>query len=428
MNDQAPPAGSGKRRSRRGSIAIMAALSLTALLGFSALGTEIVYVTYKQRQIQSTATSAALAGATALMTGHPANLAVESRAVATMAGFTNGTGGVTVAVNHPPLAGSYVGNTNAVEVVISQPQTLPLSSLFYAGAWGVTARAVATQGNSASDCVLALDTGTITAAAVGNGAQVNLNQCGMAVDANGPSALTVTGGAVLTAQSVTVSGADAVNNGGSIVAANGVKTGQAAVANPYADAVVPTASGCKYGALPNSPLTLAYSASTQTLNADGVYCGGLVMGNAANVVMNPGVYIINGGTFSVQGGVTLSGTGVTIVLTGSGSNWATVSIANGSTVNLSAPTNTGLVFLQDPSAPTSLNLNSSFQGGASETLTGALYFPSQTVTYANGTSTAAVCTQLVAWQVVFQGGASFNSTCANTGVGTIGASPSQLVE
>jgi hypothetical protein len=155
------------------------------------------------------------------------------------------------------------------------------------------------------------------------------------------------------------------------------------------------------------------------------------MGNGGNVRMNPGVYIINGGTFSVQGGVTLIGTGVTIVLTGSGTNftYTTVSIGNGANVTLSAPTTgptAGLVFFQDPNAPSSGTNN--FQGGASLKLTGALYFPSQTVIYANGTTSSSSCTQLIAASIQFQGGATFNSNCANTGVQAIGSSPSRLVE
>jgi hypothetical protein len=148
--------------------------------------------------------------------------------------------------------------------------------------------------------------------------------------------------------------------------------------------------------------------------------------------MSAGVYVIAGnsnGGFTVAGGSQVTGTGVTIVLTGSGSNYATANINNGATVNLSAPSTgatAGLVFFADPNSPSTPG--STFGGGSQMTLTGALYFPSQTVNYQNGTNTTATCTQLIAWLIVFQGGASFNSNCANTGVGTIGASPSKLVE
>jgi hypothetical protein len=417
-------------RSDSGSVAVMVALMLAMLIGFAALGTEVVYALFKQRQMQATASSAALAGATALMTGHPADLTVEARAVAATAGFTTGVAGATVTVNHPPLSGVNAGNTNAVEVVVGQPQTLPLSKLFYAGPWNISARAVATAGSGASDCVLALDTSNTTAVTITNGAQVTLNQCGLGVNANGSSALAVSGGAVLTAKSVSVSGAASVTNGATINATDGVKTAQPAMADPYSGLSVPSGSGCKYGSLPNKPLTLKHSNSgTQTLNPDGVYCGGLAMGNDAVVVMNPGVYIINGGSFNIGGAVRLTGAGVTIVLTGSGSNYATVTIGNGATVDLSAPSTgatAGLIFFQNPNAPkTGTN---SFQGGAYETLTGALYFPSQTVVYSNGTNSTATCTQLVAWHIQFVGGSSFNSSCGGTGVNPIGGSVSELVE
>jgi hypothetical protein len=419
MYEQAAPITDNAWRSNQGSVAIIVAIMLIMLAGFSALGTEVVYAMFKQRQMESTASSAALAGAVALMTGHPADFTIETRAIATTAGFTTGTAGVTVTINHPPLSGPNTGNTSAVEVIVAQPQTLPLSSLFVSGPWNVTGRAVATAGNGASDCVLALDPNSATGVSISNGASITLSQCGLGVNATGSSALSVTGGATLTAKSVSVSGMDTVNGGGTINATNGVKTSQPVVADPYSGTPIPSDAAC-----------MTYTNKTQTLSP-GVYCG-ISIGNGANVVMSAGVYVIAGnsnGGFSVAGGSQVSGTGVTVVLTGSGSNYATASITNGATVNLSAPTTgstKGLVFFADPNSPSTPG--STFGGGSQMTLTGALYFPSQTVNYQNGTSTSATCTQLIAWLIVFQGGASFNSNCANTGVGTIGASTSKLVE
>ena len=50
----------------------------------------------------------------------------------------------------------------------------------------------------------------------------------------------------------------------------------------------------------------------------------------------------------------MNGTGVTIVLTGSSGNYATVTIGNGASVTLSAPTSgatAGIVFFGDRNAP-----------------------------------------------------------------------------
>jgi len=398
------------------------------LIGFAGLGTETVSLLLTQRRMQSATDAAAFAGATALATGSPADYRVEARAVAAAAGYMSGVSSVTVAVNSPPTTGSRVGVAGAVEVVISQPQTVPMIALLTSATFNVGTRAVATAGNAASNCMLELDSGAITGVTVSNGANVTLNQCGMAVNATGAAALSVSGGAQLNARSVSVAGGSSVTNGAQVNAANGMKTQQPAVDDPYRNTTVPTGSGCKYGA-PGNPLTLRHASGVQTLNADGVYCGGLAMGNDAIVKLNPGTYIINGGSFDVGGAVQLTGSGVTIVLTGSGSNYAGVSIGNGASVTLSAPTSgatAGLVFFQDSKAPKTGNNN--FQGGSLVKLTGALYFPSQSVTYSNGTNSATDCTQLVAWHIQFQGGALFNSHCANTGVKPIGSSPSLLVE
>lgn len=416
------------RLDERGSVALQMAVLLVVILGMTSLGVEITSLLLKQRRMQSAADSAAMAGAMALAASNPSGAPVEAKAVAAKSGFVAGVDSVTVAVNSPPLSGAYAGKAGAVEVIINQPQTLPLSSLFYKGSWSPHGRAVASPGNSSSGCVLQLDTSSTTGVQISNGAVVNMNQCGLVANARGNSALSVTGGAVLNASAVSVSGLARVSNGGVINVTGKVSTNQPAMADPYADVAVPSASGCKYGA-PGKPLTLKHASGLQTLNPDGVYCGGLVMGNDARVKMNPGVYIIKGGVFDIGGNVTLNGAGVTIVLTGSGSDYANVVIGNGAVVTLSAPTTgatAGLLFFQDRAAPKSEA--NDFEGGTSLTMTGALYFPSQSVTYSNGVTSNAVCTQLVAWRMVFKGGASFNSNCGNIGVQPIGASSSKLVE
>jgi hypothetical protein len=62
-------------------------------------------------------------------------------------------------------------------------------------------------------------------------------------------------------------------------------------------------------------------------------------------------------------------------------------------------------------------------------ITGAIYFPTEAVSFSNGVSNPSGCTQLIAGSMVFTGGASFNSNCATAGTKTIGTTvPSALVE
>jgi hypothetical protein len=432
------------------------AVTLTALLGFAGLGTDVVVALYKQRQMQSVASAAAFSGAIAKKVG--SDPTTEARGVAAKAGYVNGTGGVTVTVNAPPLSGGYTGTSTAVEVIVAQPQNLPLVGLIQSGSWNISARAVAKQSGGGGDgCVMALDPGSATgtsidATTVTNGATVTMNQCGLIVNADGGKALDVTGGAVLTAKSVSVFGAISVSGGATINAASGswndplsVTGGGAAnftntsigseqrVADPYAGTPIPTTST---GGTSNA-VSLNHCNTGQPACPDGIqrltpgiYNSGITMGNDAIVQMAPGVYIVNGGQFNIGGNVQLTGSGVTIVLANGSGGYATVVIGNGAHVTLSAPTSgatSGLLFFQDPNAPTSGTNN--FQGGATEILTGALYFPHQTAVYSNGTTNTSTCTQLIAWHLQFIGGSLFNSNCGSAGVSSIGSGgPIILVE
>ena len=414
-------------RSERGSVAIQLALMMIVILGMVGLGVEITFVMYKQRQMQSVADSAALGGVTALMRGFPADFRVESRAVATAAGFTNGVGSVTVSVNRPPTLGSHAGDASAIEVIVSQPLFLGLVSLFREGLFQVGARAVATLGGSGSGCVLQTLSTNTTGVSISNGAVVNLEQCGINVNATNSSALSVTGGAVLNAKFVSVSGGTSVNNGAKINATDGIKTNQPVAPDPYASVPQPSYSGCDY-----NNTSLGHSNKGLQTISPGVYCKGLAFTNDAIIAMNPGVYIIDRGSFAVGGAVQLTGTGVTIFLTtstGKAKDYADVSIGNGAQVNLTAPTSgatAGLAFFGDRNGP--LNNTSTFGGGAALKITGAIYFPSQSVTFDNGISNPSGCTQLIAGYIKFSGGARFQNNCANTGISPIGGSTTQLVE
>jgi Flp pilus assembly protein TadG len=410
--------------SKDGGAAIVIGVTLPVLLGMIGLGTEATSLLYQRRQMQTAADSSALGAATALTRGYPSNSGVEALAIAASLGFVNGAANVTVTVNHPPASGSHTGNTSAIEVIVSQPQTLAIASFFTSTVFTVSARAVALQGSAGSYCVLATSTSAISAVSISNGASVTLNSCSLADNATGSQALSVTGGSRLTAQSVSVSGQAQVNNGASVTAPGGLNVSQPAIADPYANVAMPTSSGCTFNSL-----SLGWASGTQQLSP-GTYCNGLSISNGAVVSLAPGIYYIESGSLSVGGGSTVTGSGVTIVLTKNTSNYATVSISNGATVTLSAPTTgttAGIVFFADRNAPASST--SSFAGGSNNTITGALYFPSQTLSYSNGASVASACLQLIAWQIQFSGGITFNSNCTGTGVSPIGAgAASQLVE
>jgi hypothetical protein len=399
----------------------MIGLALPVIVGMVALGTEIAFLLYKQRQMQLVADAAALGAATALQSGHPA-LATEARGISGFLGFVDGgAAGATVTVNNPPLTGPRVGSNGAVEVVISQPQTLSMVTLFRSGAFSVGARAVATAG-AGSFCVLQLDSSNTIGFTMSNGAVANLTQCGLAVDSTNQAALSLSGAAQLNAESVSVAGMASINNGAAVNPSSGLKTSQPTVGDPYAGVALPSYSGCANG---NNK---SYGHGTWTLSP-GVYCNSISFTNDAIVTMNPGVYFLDRGNFNVGGAVQLNGAGVTIVLTSStASNYATLTIGNGATVTLSAPTSgatAGIVFFGDRRAPKGNTSTST--GGTALNINGALYFPSQTVIFQNGSNNPSGCTQLIAGTIQLTGGSQFQNSCP-TGVAAIGGSNSSLVE
>lgn len=414
------------RRDARGQVAITVALTLTALIGFAALGTEIVFVLLKHREMQSVADASALAGAVAMGAGNPANYQTEAYAVAAAGNFQNGVNGTTVTINNPPKSGNYTTNAAAVEVIIDQPQTLSMISLFRSATMDVGARAVALAA-SGTNCVLVLDTSDAKSASLSGGANVTMTGCGLGVNSSNSDGLDLSGGAKLTANAVTLSGSSyGVSGGATITSTKPVAYSQPAQADPYASRAIPAFSGCYQNNLQIS------KTPALPLN-QGVYCGGISVSGGASVTLNSGTYILDGGDFSLSGGSSVSGTSVTIILTtstGNDNNIGAVSISGGSSLTLSAPTSgalSGMALWVDRRAP--LNNHNSISGGANVNITGLIYMPSELVNYSGGSDTGgAICTQLIAYQVQFSGGSTFQNSCAGTGVLPIGGAAARLVE
>jgi hypothetical protein len=201
---------------------------------------------------------------------------------------------------------------------------------------------------------------------------------------------------------------------------------QPAAADPYAGVTMPPLpGGCDF----NSK-SYGHSASTQTLTPGKTYCNGLAFTNDAQIVMPPGVYYIDRGVLSIGGGTTVTATNVTIVLTSStGSNYASTSIGNGAVITMSAPTagtTAGMLFFGDRRAPITTAVND-FGGGAAINFTGAIYLPTVRVSFTNGIANPSGCTNLIAGDIAFNGGANFKNNCP-AGVKSIGSSASTLVE
>jgi len=390
-----------RSRPRDGFVLITMMLSMLVLLGFLGLGVDVGYLQLVKTRMQTAADAAALGGVQDSRMNGSGGIVTGAKADAAVNGFTDGQNSVTVTVNHPPLSGNYTGDSTAVEVIISQN-----ASTFFMQALGfssltVNARSVARQG-AGSGCLFTLDPSMSGAFSASGGASVSTS-CGISVASNNTHAMTLSGGASITASSVNIVGNYQVSGGASVSPAP--VTGASAPSNPFSSLTPPSTAGCDYGASTYS----VSGGATKTLSP-GVYCGGISVSGGSHVTFSAGTYVLKGGGLSLSGGSVDSGVGVTFYNTAAaGYPYGAINFSGGTAINLTAPTTgayAGILFYQDPSVGAAAP--STFSGGTSDNLTGALYFPTTALSYSGG-STGTAYTIIVADSITFSGGTVLNS-------------------
>lgn len=459
IKEQHLPLASRLAADQRGVAAVVTGFALVALLGFAGLGIDVAKWLNESRAVQSAADKGAYSAASAATSNSCPNDAATSQARAVIAsrGYVNGQNGATV-----NIACNSTNSTYTVQ--IAQVQPLWFTRLFLSTPPTAHGRATAQLAGTQSDlCVLALDGTNFYEGVIGNHASafwlngnttVNI-QCGVAVDSSNVAALSTGGSSILTATSIYLVGDHQGSPSGSSTLStsptpNNILKNQRPVADPYAGRVIPSYTCGSY-----SMTTVASGTLTQAHSSPGAsphtFCGGLNLGvssgSATTVNIQAGVYIIVGGTLTLNSKSTIVGDGVTFILTGNPANGYARAFINGgpqSVVQLTAPTSGpygGLVFFQDRNAPPPTSnggtsscgggsMQNQITGGSTQLITGALYFPSQSLCYGGSSSTsgAGKCTQLIAYTLSFTGNSSIRAQCAGTGVDPISVTKPQLIQ
>ena len=451
---------------RRGVTAIVTAIALTVLLGFAGLAIDVAYWLNATRGMQAAADQAAYSAASAAGTDSCTSTKAVPQAIAIVAargypvrGTPTTSGGITtVSDGTTGVVINCNSSASTFKVTVSQVQPMWFTRLFMSTAPTGAANATAMLASQVSDlCILALDGTNVSAATVGNDADsaeftgnTNLNvKCGIAVDSNSNQALGVGGSATVVATDIYLAGDDqgSPSGHGSLTTsptANNILRHQPPVADPYLGSTIPTLSSCNFGGAGTGFAT--YSPSPGTLSP-GVYCGGLNFANGSYTLSSGTYYIVGGGDFSIGRHTIITGdsAGVTLVLTGgtvAGHNYGAVAqlrIDAGASVSLTAPTSGpfgGLAIFQDRNATFSSgtscgngNAQNKINGGSSQLITGAIYFPNQMMCF-NGNSSLSgpgQCTQIIARTLDFTGDSSVNFSCAGTGITPISVLVPQLI-
>lgn len=395
-------------RDRRGNVAVIFALSLPVLIGGAGLGVETSYWYFQSLQLQSSADAAAYAGELEKLAGSSTSaITAVASGSATDNGFVAANG--TLEVFTPPSSGPNT-QANAVEVILHQNMPRYFTAIFSSAPVVISARAVAKSSVTSMACMLALDGSASKALLFSGNANLSLKGCAVMSNSTAPDAIKVQGSAELEVECLIAAGGVDIGSGEVHTECSSPQTGTATAPDPFADLPAPAAT---------SPCGDPNASVLQP----GTFCAGLSL--KGNVTLNSGVYVIQGGDFTINGNAVISGTGVTVYL----ACGAHVKMNGNAKVTLGAPTSgtySGVLFFGDRNCTGGTN---TFNGTADSSLTGAMYFAQQNVSYSGNFSADGGCTQVVAGTISWSGSTEIEQDCTSLGMKNIPARQSvQLVE
>jgi hypothetical protein len=364
------------------------------LLSFLAVAIDVGKLYYTQRQLQTLADAAAMAGALEVTacggTSSSSSCLVMQKAATTA--LTEGGSpaptlftqcaaasgsGVLLTINNGPCAWSNDPNkglANYVEAVVTEKTPTYFANFFGVNTVQLSARAEAGKATQSGG------NGIITNNLTLNGGASITDAAGStcSIDDNASSGLSTNSGVTINVGAFNYHGTSYNDNCGSCSTYHPMPTtGTPIVPDPYASLTPPSQPSA-------SPTASDTTISGTTTLQPGYYSGTVNFnGGGYTVTLDPGLYYFGSG-FNADTNVTIQGTGVTLFFP-SGAN---VNINSSATLNLTAPTSaiTGCascagMLIWEPSGSLNLDASSSSSWG------GVVYLPTGTLTL-NGGSTA----------------------------------------
>jgi len=324
-------------RDQRGSYIVFMALLLPALITIAGLAVEGGYWLFNHRVSQSAADNAAYSAATALAMNSDAttsDLLLQAKGIAgNDFGLVDGSNGVTVTANRPPVgtcypSSQYIGASGATEIVVKQSLSRLFSKMLFSGNVDICGRAVAVV-SGGGQCVLALGKTGTDISATRNNLSINFTGCGFFANSTDPASISITGNNdQIQAESVGTVGGAVV--GGNLKTKVSVTTGNPPIDDPYATQAAswPTSqSTAPTTPTVTSAVTTCPSCSNPTVPA------ACVKGGVTTITLGPGTWS-NGNLNSVK-----LDKCTTINLSGGTYVFASSPSLSGATVNVQAASN-----------------------------------------------------------------------------------------
>lgn len=420
------------RKCQKGALPVFMGMTITGLVGFAGLGIDGANWYAQKRQSQNIADSAAVAATHAALdnSGGDEQQTMEAYALAAALqnGFVDAEGNLLVVTPIDPNGTS--GLVPRVEVVVRREVPAYFAGIIIDFQPQVAARAVGGIHYSGKNCVIGLDPDDDnTVYFTGN--NTTTISCGVASNSESDQSMVITGSATLdtafaqAAGNIVVSGQGQLNTDDELVSSN-----HPPAADPFADTVFPEPpASCDiataYEVRPHDVISLGPS----TPGGSFKFCGDVAV--KGDLDLAPGTYYFHESDLTVESGASLTcstctgGNGVTLVLSGTnGENIGDIQIKGQAVVDLNAPSSGPyqgiLVYKQPTNDQTG---NNRFEGGATMSLNGAIYIPTEETYYAGGNDQAS-CTVVVARKVTFTGGSETSvqadtAVCEEVGLGEV---------
>lgn len=370
------------QRSESGQIIILLVFAIISLLAITGLAIDGGRVFSDRREAQNVADTASLTAALADCNNVNAAAAALDRAATN--GFDNDGITNTVVVNNPPASGSYAGDSDYFEVVITTVTRPTFIQLVYRGPLENTVRAVARckppGGIAFGNAIVSLDPSACSSLEVTGGGSIQTIGGGIFVNSNANAknchAAVVSGGGSVDGgpDGIQVVGGTQTNGGGSF--SPPLTTGVPPLDDPLAN-LPPPSSACA-GPAVNYKLN---GGKTAAINPG--HYSGIDLSGGSSLTLNPGIYCIDSPQvnqgLTVSGGSNIQGTGVLLYFKN-----GSFSASGGGTVDLSAPTDANCVGLTCDyvgllvySDHNNSNKNADFHmsGGSGTSFTGTIYAP-----------------------------------------------------
>jgi Flp pilus assembly protein TadG len=388
------------RKNEKGMVLVLIVILVPVLLAGLGLVIDNGHAYDLKRRLQKAADAGAVAAAQEMRRNNTAGAEAAAIKNAALNGASAPESEVTII--RPPKTGKRAGDPFFFEITVRRKSPLYFMRALFEKDVVVEAKAVAGV-TTGTNCLITLNK-TASASLLASGTvMADFGVCAVQVNSSSSTAGRTNGGAIVKAATINIVG----NYSGTGFTPTPI-TGASYVNDPLADLAPPTVEKCDFNkeVKVDSPMTLS----------PGTYCGGLTVTAQGVATVQPGVYIIKSG-LTVLGGGTLKGDGVMFYLTQS--PYGPVNFAGTSIIQLTAPksgTYSGILFFGDRTVTLPAGKTNKFAGTADSYLTGALYFPSQSMTFVGTTGMAAQKVMLIADTVEIQGTVTINAPTAADGM------------